>query len=287
MVSETYVGKCLLQVKHSVNCWEPLGGNQQPSHHRVEGSETKSKLQKEIYSMKRLSSKEIKKILLGTLLSDGSIQKDRYRFDLYSKSEEHAQYICNVLNQITGVSATMKIKRDKRGYVGYRVLTRKHEYFKKLYRTSYNGRKVLSHYNVSRLDAEAMAHVWMCDGFLEHAKNRKRGTVQNIGWLCLESFSRGELHILIDHMDKKLGIKCTLSKVPWGFGYRVRIGGPSLQKFISMVYPYILDYFEYKTPLFYKNMNRADMSLPNAEQYICKYECVEDIVRHPTKVGRT
>ncbi len=237
--------------------------------------------------MKRLSSKAIKKILLGTLLSDGSIQKGKYRYDLYSKQEAHAQYICNVLNQITGVFATMKVKRDKRGCVGYRVRTRKHEYFKKLYRTSYNGRKELNHYNVRRLDAEALAHLWMCDGYLEHAKNRKKGTAQNIGWFCLESFPKKELEILNEHMEKTFGISCSLVKKPWGFGYRNRIGGKNLQKFISLVYPYILDCFKYKTPLFYMNMSRADMSLPNAEQYICKYTCIEDIVRHPTKVGKT
>lgn len=236
--------------------------------------------------MKRLSSKEVKKIILGVTLSDGHITA-KGRYDFYSKNEEYAEYVYNVLSQVTGMEPTLKIKRDKRGYTGYRVWTRQHTYLKKMRRYTYYTRKELNHYNVNRLDAESLAHVWMCDGFLEHAKNRKKGTVQNVGWLCLESFPERELVLLQSHLKTKFNIESTLSKVKWGHGKRIRLGGISLQKFISMVYPYILDCFMYKTPLFYMNMNRADMSLPNAEQYICEYGCIEDIVRHPTKVGRT
>lgn len=237
--------------------------------------------------MKRLTAKEIKKILLGVLLSDGSIDYKASRFDFYSKHKEYALYIQDVLNQITGMHTKFYIKNDKRGYVGYRVTTRKHVYWKKRKALIYNGRKYVCNYTASKIDAESLAHIWMCDGYLEHAKNRKRDTVQNIGWLCLEAFPKEELEILIKHFKINFKIDMTLNKKKWGFGYRIRIGGSNLQKLISIIYPYILDVFKYKTILFYKNKESADMSLSNAEQCIKEYTCIEDIVRYSLKDERT
>jgi hypothetical protein len=236
--------------------------------------------------MKRLSSSEIKKIVIGITLSDAYID-GKGRLDFYSRYEGYAKHIYDVLSQVSGVKATFKVKHDKRGYTGYRVWTRQHEYLKKIHKYCYHGRKELNRYNISRIDSVSLSHIWMCDGYLEHAKNRKKGTVQNIGWLCLEAYPKEELELLQQHLLSEFGIGSTLTPKPWGFKYRVRIGGENLQKLISVVYPHILPDFSHKTPLFYQNDTRVDWSLPNAEQYITKYTCIEDIVRHPTKVGRT
>ena len=237
--------------------------------------------------MKRLTAKTIKKILLGVLVSDGALSSAKNsRFDLYSKNREYAEYILEVIQQITRSSAVLNVRRDKRGYVGYRVSSRSGPYWSTLRRRLYTHRKTLTSYVVKRLDEESMAHIWMCDGYLEHAKNRKLERVQNIGWFCLESFPKEELALLQNHLVKRWGIESSLVGKPWGYGYRIRIGGENLQKFISLVYPYILDCFKYKTPLFYKKRESA-VELPNAGQYVHLYECVEDIVRHPLKKGKT
>jgi hypothetical protein len=233
--------------------------------------------------MKLLTAKEIKKIVIGIVISDGSIDVSRQRFDLYSKQEEYAQYVYYVLSQITGMKVTFRVKHDKRGYIGYRVFTNKHAYWKNLSDVFYKGRKQLNKYVVSRIDETSLAHIWMCDGYLEHAKNRKTNKVQNIGWFCLESFPKDELELFRKHLLDSWGINSSLIKKPWGFGYRLRVGGKDLQKMISIMYPNILDCFKYKTSLFYKTKEAVDMSLPSAEQYILTYECIEDIVRHSQK----
>lgn len=230
--------------------------------------------------MKRLKAKEIKKILLGIVLSDGCIDKRVDRFDFYSKQEDYAKYVYAVLEQITGMYVTFKVVKDKRGYIGYRVFTRKHAYWNNMRKHTYSIRKNLNRYNVSRLDEEALAHIWMCDGYLEHAKNRRINKIQNIGWFCLEAFPKEELELLQKHLKDTWDIDTTLVKKPWGFGHRLRVGGINLQKFISIVYPYILDCFKYKTSIFYKKIETADLSLSNAKQYIHIYTCIEDIVRH-------
>lgn len=230
--------------------------------------------------MKLLTAKEIKKIVYGVTLSDGHIDVDKQRFDFYSKEEEYARYVYNVLSQITGMDVVFRVKHDKRGHTGYRVFTRKHAYWKNIGGKIYNGRKELNAYNVSRIDAEALAHIWMCDGYLEHAKNRKTNKVQNIGWFCYEAFPKEELQLLQEHLLSSWGIESSLISKPWRFGYRIRVGGESLQKLISTVYPYILDCFKHKTILYYKSKVNADMSLPSAEHIIVEYSDVEDIVRH-------
>lgn len=235
--------------------------------------------------MKRLTAKEIKKIVYGTVLSDAHVES-RGRYQLYSKHLEYAEYIASVLNQITGVVAKVRTRNDKRGYVGYVVDTNCHTYFKKIHKATYSTRKELNPYNVARLDEEALAHIYMCDGYTERAKNKKRDRVQNIGWLCWEGFPKEELELFQKHLMKKWNIHSSLVKKPWGFGYRVRIGGDNLQKLMSIIYPFILDCFKYKTHLFYKGKGNV-LSLSNAEQYVEYYSTIEDIVRYFSKEEKT
>lgn len=232
---------------------------------------------------KLLSAKRIKKIILGVALSDGHIDTNNHRFDFYSSKEEYAKYIYQTLRNISGLSVKFQVKHDKRGYTGYRVITRKHAYWKNLGDKVYCGRKELNSYTVSRVDEEALAHIWMCDGYLEHAKNRKTNKVQNIGWFCLEGYPPKELDMFRKHLKDRWNISSSLVKKPWGYGSRIRVGGKNLQRLVSLVFPYILDCFKYKTSLFYKSEKSVDWSLPSAKQYIHFYECVEDIVRHSQK----
>ena len=229
--------------------------------------------------MKRLSTSEIKSILFGVLSSDGCVIGAR--FDLFTKSEQYALYVKSVLENIPNLSVKMYIKKDKRSesYSGYRIYTSNHEYFAKLRKIFYSDRKILSKYICDRLGILGLANIWMCDGYMEHRKNRKKNKVQNIGYFCLESFPKDELAHLIKTLSE-YGIESSLEKVEWGFGYRIRIG-KDLQKLSSLIYPHMVKDFEYKTLLYYKNGTKnTDVSLPNAEQYLRYYLDTEDIVRH-------
>jgi|AMWB02.1.fsa_nt_gi hypothetical protein len=237
--------------------------------------------------MKRLTAAEIKHILYGILLSDGHIDSNNDRFELYTKHREYADYVADVLSQITGMEIHNKPKHDKRGYTGYRVWTRNHPYWFKMRDRVYRTRKQLTAYNVSRLTCESIAHIWMCDGYLEHAKNRKTNSVQNIGWLCLEAFPPNELALLQNHLVANFNIHCSMIPKPrWGYGVRLRVGGENLQRLISLVYPFVLSCFEKKTVLFYKNKESADMSLPSAEHFIKEYNEVDDIVRYSKELEK-
>ncbi len=146
--------------------------------------------------MKLLKASEIKKIVFGLVASDGYIQISKQRFEVYSKYEEYAQHIYDVLSQITGMDVRFKVKHDKRGYTGYRVWTNKHPYWKNIGKKFYNGRKFLSEYTVNRFDARSLAYIWMSDGYLEHNKNRKLNKVQNKGFIFFEAFPKEEMEIM-------------------------------------------------------------------------------------------
>lgn len=234
--------------------------------------------------MNELSSKRIKKILIGVILSDGHIANTgkSARFDLYSKKEEYALYIKDVLNNLTGSFPIIYRKTDKRfSTSGFRVYSKSSRYFKKLLDIFYlDGVKKLSRYVVKRLDPEALAHVWMCDGMLHFKWNKKRDSVQIHGYFCLESFEKEELEVLIDHLNS-LGITASLLKVRWGKGYRIKITGEELRKFISLIYDFVLPCFKYKCNLYYKSAEVLK-DLPKTEQFVTIYDNlsqIEDIIR--------
>lgn len=234
--------------------------------------------------MSKLTAKEIKKIMYGVILSDGHIDIKNQRFEFYSKSSNFCSFIADTLKEISGVHVNYKYDSKNNGH---RIWTHKHAYFKNIGSKCYSStRKELNVYNVSRLDSLSMAMIWICDGYLEHAKNRKTNKIQNIGWFCLEAFPKEELE-LFQRQLLTFGISSSLVKKPWGFGYRIRIGGKNLQKLISLVFNHIHPDYRYKTILFYKTEKNFDFNLPSAGHIFQKYENCEDIVRHPLKKGIT
>lgn len=215
------------------------------------------------------------------MLSDGHIDSHG-RIDLYNKNEEYILYIKSVLENITNTRCHIYKKYDKRFNVfGYRLTTNSTPYFKKLRAIFYNedGVKHITKYIADRIDFEALAHIWMCDGYMYHAINRQSNTIRNIGYFCLEGFPKEELDIFNKRLSE-LGIDARYDKVAWGRGYRLAISSYPLQRFIDNIIQYMLPCFMYKTILYYKSMWFVDSSLQSAEQYIRNYDSVEDIVRH-------
>lgn len=235
--------------------------------------------------MNELNSKTIKKILLGVILSDGCLNKtpNSARFDFYNKQKSYSEYIYNVVNNISNSGVLIKKKFDKRFNTnGYRVFTKTHRYFDKLYNLFYNNNKKVIRINIlKKLNEQSLAHIWMCDGMLHFKWNKKSNSVQINGYFCLECFSKEELENFIKMLNIKFNIQACLIKVKWGNGWRVKVGGENLRKFISIIYPYVLDCFKYKCQLYYKNVDILK-ELFNTEQFVTIYKDlseIEDIVR--------
>ena len=234
--------------------------------------------------MKKLNSKEIKKALLGLVLTDASIIGKR--FSIFSKEKEFIDNIEYILLNITGVETRKAYVSDERfnpPATGARLWTKNNIYFEKLNKIFYkDGKKILTKYIADRFDEMAFAYAWMSDGYLEHRKNKKENKIQNLGWFCLESFSYEEQMLLVNRL-LYFGINSRIVSVSSrGTKYnRIKISGLDLQKFIDMIYPYILDCFKYKTIMYYKDDAKyISCTLSNTEHIIKKYDNVDDIVRH-------
>lgn len=236
--------------------------------------------------MDKLNSKRLKKILIGVILSDGSLNKRQRnaRFDFYNKVKEYSEYLQKVLSYIPNLNPTLYEKYNKRYDVkGYRVFTKTHRYFTKLYDSFYcDNKKVLTKYILRRIDEESLAHIWMSDGMLHFMKHPERNSVQTCGYFCLECFSKEELTEFCKMLKLKFDINARLKKVRWGKGWRVKVSGYDLRKFISIIYPFILPSFLYKCNLYYKNEKILEEKLNNTEQFLTIYKNlseIEDIIR--------
>lgn len=226
--------------------------------------------------MKSFTAKEIKKTLYGVVATDGCVRSKEQKFNFYTKSKQLSDDITTKLQSISGMQ--VRYKYDSKND-GHRVWTTKHPYWKYMAKHFYTNRKVLTSYTCNRFDEVSLAYMWMCDGYLEHAKNRKTNKIQNIGWFCLEAFPKEELEIFQKRLQF-FGVDSSLTRKPWGFGYRVRIGGENLQKFLSLVYPHLLSDFHYKSVLFYKTEKAMNLDLPSAGHIFKLYKDCEDIVRY-------
>ncbi len=64
----------------------------------------------------KLTAKDIKKIMLGITLSDGSIDRKNQRFEFYSKSQSFVDFVADTLQQITGVVVNYKYDTKNNGH---------------------------------------------------------------------------------------------------------------------------------------------------------------------------
>lgn len=226
-----------------------------------------------------LTSSEIKQSVLGLLLTDAHLDKNK-RFSLASKSLEFRNHCASLFASFPNSEKKVWLNsyKDKRfDTVIHRMAASYPAYFNKFKEWVYpEGKKELLKIAVDKLDARALAYMWMSDGYLKHSVNKSAGKLQNIGWFCLEAFRKEQLEYFCYALNNKYNLDMRISSVIWGSGYRVKMSGMGLQRFISLVYPYITETFKYKTKLFYRSLKYCDYNLPSAEHYLVWYQDLQD-----------
>lgn len=226
-----------------------------------------------------LKSSEIKQSLLGLLLSDGYL--DRYnRFIITSKYEDFRNHCLTLFDSFPNNQNKVWKHNylDKRFNTYTYILTANYPaYFSKFREWCYPVKeKELTRRVVNKIDARCLAYMWQGDGYLEHTKNKQKDSVQNVGWYCLESFNQAQLQYFCDAMNDKYKLNFRLSPVVWGKGFRPKISGEGLQNFISLIYPFVTDTFQYKTKLFYKRLLYCNYDLPSAEHIFVTYDSIKE-----------
>lgn len=67
--------------------------------------------------------------------------------------------------------------------------------------------------------------------------------------LCTESFSKQEIELLINALSVKFGMTAGIQKrisSTVNLGWRIRISAKSMEKFTTIILPYVLPEFKYK-----------------------------------------
>lgn len=90
-------------------------------------------------------------------------------------------------------------------------------------------REFLEHFTI-----KSLAFLYMDDGYYH----------QDSYYICTDSFSLESIEILVNYIKEKLGLTFTIIK--HSSNYRIRLLKQDINKFNSLVSPYIIDSLKYK-----------------------------------------
>ena len=208
-----------------------------------------------------------KEVIIGLLLGDGSLEKRksthnaRLRIDhSYPGQEAYVRHLYNIFKSLCGKEPTVIVRKpDKRNNKIYSNILFKtynlpclNEYHSLFYKDSgflhKSGEtrfiKGIPSCISELLTPLALAHWIMGDGYFTSDK-----TVI----LCTESFTKEEVQLLIDVLNKKFNIIAGMQKrtrtnlgLSENIGWRIRISNKSVGKLTSMVVPYFITELLYK-----------------------------------------
>lgn len=232
-----------------------------------------------------MQTKDIKQALFGIYLTDGHLDK-KDNLEVYTKFPSFHKHLISLFSEFPNNEKkvwTKTVYNVKYNTYGYRLIARYPAYFSKFREITFeDNRKYLTDKAISKITPVTLAYMWMGDGSMKHTKNKKTNRIQNLGRFSLESFGYLELASFCDYLQETYSIDAKLYKVPSGFGWNVSISGYHLQKFISLIYPWVQECFYYKTLLFYKTKSFCLYDLPSAEHFMKYYENIserDDIVQ--------
>lgn len=189
-------------------------------------------------------SAEQEQLILGSLLGDASLcrrRKDQYDFVVGHclEQKDYLAYKANVLNS----NVTSYIK-DKDSYSCGKEFFKtnynnKYE-LKKIYNLSFkDNRKTISKELVDKLEPLAIAIWYMDDGTSSFSK---KSVVVRFSTL---SFTKEECALLQDKL-LKFNIHTTLQRHGDGYGWVIAIRQKSINDFMDLIEPYIVDCMKYK-----------------------------------------
>lgn len=216
------------------------------------------------------SRKELRSIIFGTLLGDSWLSA-RGQFQCEQTALELINYKRNILEQLTNRKLNISERQRENQIIEGRLVkgqrtfkvTINHPHYKKYYKVLYkNGRKQITNSLLRRLTPEAIAMWFMDDGYIDYKKSNNTRYLR----ICTDSFSEHEHRLIISWLKNTFNIdafiywhqnKKNAIKKP-----RISMNGKNAQKFIGLIYQYILPCFYYKIDLHYSRMDSININ-PN------------------------
>lgn len=196
-----------------------------------------------------------KEILIGSLLGDASIAKvsdTKARVNI-SHSDKQLDYVNYLYSELESLCKTPP-KENKGKYITYYFNTLSREDLLELYnKFVVEGVKGVPK-DIEKLLTPLGLAVWfMDDGTSCYVTITDRMVNRNSTvMLCTDAFTKRDVELLINVLEKKFGIKANLNHPKSRKGYRIYIGTKYAQKFFDVVEPYIIDSMRYKIKRPYK-----------------------------------
>jgi len=189
-----------------------------------------------------------KSLLLALAIGDGSLSKNdnSLKGRLYLahgfKQLEYLKHKQQLLESILHKSLKIYKTTSKHG-ITYRLAV-SHKYFRVLRNVLYsNGVKTITPTVLSRLNTKGLAYWYMDDGSLYPKKHN--GKIHAFELVLSVYGTKKECEDIVEWLlatyDIKAGLKYNKGK------YSIRMGTKEAKKFISLIDPYILPMFKYKT----------------------------------------
>ncbi len=202
-----------------------------------------------------------KQLILGSLLGDSSLSfvlnkknYTEYRFQT-NHCELQKDYLihkanilnCKYYNYIYKENSSSFSKAGNKYYT--MCYCNKYELEKIYSLTHYLSKKVVSNKWLNELTEEAIAYWFMDDGSSSITRLNNNGSIRDLNVsLNTQGFSEEENIILINFLLNKFSISSTLSRKKYDSGIKffIRIKSSSVNNFMNLIEPYIVDCMKYK-----------------------------------------
>ena len=200
----------------------------------------------EILRRKKISKKE-EAIIIGSLLGDGYLDKNRYgstALEIKQKAS-HRDYIFWLHQELKNICGREPYQRKDN--FQWRLLTRYGKELNVYYDLFYENKKKVIKQEIKYLLKHPLSlAVWyMDDGTLDFRSDGHYA--YRFATYC---FSKEEIKILVEVLENNFNLKATIqkSKMREKIQYRLYIGKNSRIKFKDLIQPYIVKSFRYKLP---------------------------------------
>lgn len=200
-----------------------------------------------ISTSKNKKTAEVKEILFGSLLGDGSLEMPprglNARFG-FVQSLDKKDYFLNVLNSLVEISSgkyreySYLDKRTGKTYTSLNFWSKSLPDLNEFYFKFYNGKVKTVPLDLTLLTPLALAHWIMQDG--------SKGTCKGL-YLCTDSFRFNEVQRLSQYLNIKYNIKCSIHKA--GKFYRIYILAKSVETVKLLIMPFMHYSMNYKLGL--------------------------------------
>lgn len=200
-----------------------------------------------ISTSKNQKTAEVKEILFGSLLGDGSLEMPprglNARFG-FVQSLDKKDYFLNVLNSLVEISSgkyreySYLDKRTGKTYTSLNFWSKSLPDLNEFYFKFYNGKVKTVPLDLTLLTPLALAHWIMQDG--------SKGTCKGL-YLCTDSFRFNEVQRLSQYLNIKYNIKCSIHKA--GKFYRIYILAKSVETVKLLIMPFMHYSMNYKLGL--------------------------------------